>query len=128
MTSASGIFGPYFYIIQYSQFRGVSPNLTFYFLSSMSAGGIGGRIAIPFFADTVGRFNILAPVAFLSGVSCLAIGLTAKSPAMLLVFSLLYGLFSGAYITVVAPCVAQISELDEVGARVGMMYSLLSVP
>jgi MFS family permease len=94
----------------------------------MSAGGVGGRIVLPFFADTIGRFNILAPVAFLSGLSCLAIGLHAQSLATLLIFSVLYGLFSGAYITVVAPCVAQISKLDQVGARVGMMYSLLSIP
>jgi len=124
----AGIFGPYFYVIQYSQFRGVSADLAFYVLSSMSAGGVGGRIIIPFFADTIGLFNILAPVAFLSGLSCLAIGLRARSLAALLVFSVLYGLFSGAYITVVAPCVAQISKIDQVGARVGIMYSLLSIP
>jgi MFS family permease len=124
----AGIFDPYFYVIQYSQFRGVPANLAFYMLSSMSAGGVGGRIALPFFADTIGRFNILALVAFLSGFSCLAIGLQAKSLPTLLVFSVLYGLFSGAYITVVAPCVAQISKLDQVGSRVGMMYSLLSIP
>jgi MFS family permease len=94
----------------------------------MSAGGVGGRIVLPFFADIIGRFNVLAPVAFLSGLSCLAIGLHAQSLATLLIFSVLYGLFSGAYITVVALCVAQISKLDQVGARVGMMYSLLSIP
>lgn len=84
----------------------------------MSAGGIVGRVALPFLADTIGRFNIMAPVTFLSGLSCLAIGLRASSFATLLVFSILYGVFSGASITTIAPCVAQISRLDQVGVRV----------
>jgi MFS family permease len=124
----TGIFGPYFYIIQYSQFRGVSANIAFYVLSSMSAGGVAGQVILPFCADAIGRFNILTIIAFLSGLSCLAIGVIAKSLSMLLIFSTLYGLFSGAYIAIVAPSVAQISSLGQVGSRVGMMYSLLSIP
>ena len=43
-------------------------------------------------------------------------------------FAALYGLFSGAFNALVIPCVAQISDIRVIGTRVGVLYSIISIP
>lgn len=43
-------------------------------------------------------------------------------------FAGVYGFCSGAFISVIAPCVAQISETREMGMRIGMLYTITSFP
>ncbi|KAI1789945.1 hypothetical protein LXA43DRAFT_1095851 [Ganoderma leucocontextum] len=42
------------------------PHTAFYVLSVMHAGGVLGRIVPPFLSDSLGRYNILVPCAFLT--------------------------------------------------------------
>ncbi|KAF9234690.1 MFS general substrate transporter [Melanogaster broomeanus] len=70
-----------------------------YFYISDYAESVVGRIAPAWLSDKIGRFNLLCP----SGIA---------------IFATIYGLFSGAFISVVTPCVAQISDLREIGARI----------
>ncbi|EPQ54896.1 monocarboxylate permease [Gloeophyllum trabeum ATCC 11539] len=127
-----GIFIPYFYIVSYSAAHAVSVtrgiSRSFYLLSIMNAGGVLGRIAPAYLSDAVGRFNLLVPSALLSGVLCLALWTTAETRGALVAFAFLYGFFSGAFISGINPCVAQISEMSQVGTRIGMLYTLVSLP
>ena len=102
--------------------------MSFYVLAVMNAGGVLGRVAPAYISDSVGRFNLLIPSAFFSGLSCVVVWLFAKSLVSVMLFSSLYGFFSGAFISLVTPCVAQISEIGQMGARIGMLYSILSFP
>lgn len=95
----------------------------------MNAGGTFGRVAPAYLSDTIGRFNLLTPCAFLSGVCTLVLWLCAsKTVAGVMVYAALYGFFSGAFISVVTPCVAQISDIREIGIRIGVLYSIISFP
>ena len=58
----------------------------------------------------------------------IAPGACAPSLASIMVLAAIYGFLSGAFISVVTPCVAQISPAGRVGARVGMLYSAISIP
>jgi hypothetical protein len=46
----------------------------------------------------------------------------------LMLFAAVYGFFSGAFISLITPCVAQISDISQIGTRIGMLYSIISVP
>lgn len=94
----------------------------------MNGGGIFGRIAPAYLSDTIGRFNLLIPSAFLSGFSCLVIWLFAKNLTTLMVFAVLYGFFSGGFISVITPCVVQISDIRQIGTNIGLLYSIISFP
>jgi predicted MFS family arabinose efflux permease len=94
----------------------------------MNAGGFLGRIAPAYLSDTIGRFNLLVPSAFFSGFACLVFWMFAKSLATVMLFAALYGFFSGAFISVITPCVAQISDIRQIGTRIGMMYTIISFP
>ena len=88
----------------------------------MNGGGIVGRLAPPFVSDLVGRFNVMTPCAFLLGLSALVFWVFAKTLVSILLFAILYGFLSGAFIAMLIPCVAQISEgekLKEIGTRIG---------
>ena len=100
--------------------------MAFYVLAVMNAGGVLGRIAPAYLSDSIGRFNLLVPSAFFSGLSCLVLWFFAKSLASVMVFSVLYGFLSGSFVSVVNPCVAQISDMPQMGTRIGMLYSIVS--
>jgi len=125
---ALGCFIPYFYIVDYAQSLGISSNMAFIVLAVMNAGGVCGRVAPAILSDSLGRFNLLAPTSFIAGLLVLVSWTFADTLATLLIFSVLYGFFSGAFISVVTPCIAQISEIHEIGIRIGLMYSIISFP
>ena len=114
--------------MDYAKSLSVPDHIAFYALAVMNAGGVLGRIAPAYLSDRLGRFNLLAPSAFLSGLSCLVFWFFAKSLVSVMLFSVLYGFISGAFVSVINPCVAQISEMAQMGTRIGMLYSIISIP
>jgi MFS family permease len=123
-----GIFVPFFYIVEYAKYLSIPDHMAFYTLAVMNAGGVLGRIAPAYLSDSLGRFNLLIPSAFLSGLLCLVFWLFAKSLVSIMLFSVIYGFVSGSFVSVVTPCVAQISDMAQMGTRIGMLYSILSFP
>ncbi|KAI0629936.1 MFS general substrate transporter [Trametes polyzona] len=121
-----GLFIPFVYLADYSIYRGVSSGTSFYIISAMNAGSIFGRIAPPFLADTVGRFNIVVPSTLLMGLLALVFWTFARSLVAIIVFAAAYGCFSGAFLAMQIPCIAQISNIEEVGTRIGILYSVAS--
>ena len=102
--------------------------MAFYVLSVMNAGGILGRLAPPFMSDALGRFNIIVPSALLTGLSMLVFWPFATNLVSIMLFAAVYGFFSGAFNALIVPCVAQISDIREIGTRVGVLYSIISIP
>lgn len=124
----SGLFNPFFYIVDYARQFSIPEHMSFYVLAVMNAGGVLGRIAPAYASDRIGRFNLLTPSAFLCGLCCVTIWLFAHSLPLIMIFSALYGFLSGAFISLITPCVAQISDIRQIGTRIGMLYSIISFP
>ncbi|OBZ74448.1 putative transporter MCH4 [Grifola frondosa] len=123
-----GLFIPFFYIVSYGLDIGVSPNTAFYVLAVLNAGSVLGRIAPALVADAFGRFTLLVPCAFMAGLSSLVIWTFARSLPSLMLYAALYGLFSGAFNALIVPCIAQVSDIREIGVRIGILYSVISFP
>lgn len=124
-----GLFIPFFYIADYARDHNISANTAFYIISAMNGGGILGRLVPPFASDLLGRFNIITPCAFLLGLSALVFWVFAKTLVSIVLFAIIYGFLSGAFIAMLIPCVAQISEgekIKEIGTRIGILYSIIS--
>jgi len=101
----------------------------------MNVGGLAGRIIPAVLSDHFGRFNLLVPCALFSGVSCIALWLPTPFVSMPggrialeVVFALSFGFFSGGFIALINPCIADISKSEEVGSRIGFLYCLISFP
>ncbi|KAF8875300.1 MFS general substrate transporter [Infundibulicybe gibba] len=125
---ALGLFVPFFYIVDYAHHVSIPESKVFYVLAVMNAGGVVGRIAPAYLSDGLGRFNLLTPAAFLSGLSCLVFWMFTRSMVSVMLFAAVYGFFSGAFISLVTPCVAQISDIAQIGTRIGMLYTIISFP
>jgi MFS family permease len=65
---------------------------------------------------------VFITACFVSGILILAMWVPAHSDGVAISFSVLFGIFSGAYISLMAALVAQISPLDEVGYRNGLTF------
>jgi MFS family permease len=122
----SGLFTPNFYIVNYAVSRNFSPTTAFYVLSALNASSIIGRILPAALSDAFGRFNLIVPCLFLTGLSTLALWSFANTLELLIFYAIVYGFFSGAFNALIVPCIAQISDIREIGMRIGMLYSILS--
>ena len=100
----------------------------------MNGGGAIGRVVPAIISDIYGRFNLLFTSALFAGVSCFALwlpaslGTSSDDTAMIVAFGVVYGIFSGAFISLVNPCIFQISERGQEGTRMGALNSLVAVP
>ena len=124
----TGLFTPFTFIVSYAADQGISPDTAFYVLAVLNAASVLGRVAPAHFADAFGRFALLVPCAFLAGLSTVLLWPAAHSLAPLVAYAALYGVFSGAFNALIVPCIAQISDIREIGMRIGLLYSIISFP
>ena len=127
-THPTGLFTPFCYLVSYATDQGVPARTAFYVLAVLNAASVLGRVAPAHFADAFGRFALLVPCAFLAGLSTVLLWPAAHSLAPLVAYAALYGVFSGAFNALIVPCIAQISDIREIGMRIGLLYSIISFP
>jgi len=111
----------------FAELHGVDSNLAFYLLSILNAASIFGRLLPNFLADKFGNYNL---VICASGASSVLIFIwpVAKSKGALIVFALLYGFFSGAYVSLLPGCLTSLSShVGEIGARIGLGWSVVAI-
>ncbi|CAG7852879.1 SubName: Full=Related to Monocarboxylate transporter {ECO:0000313/EMBL:CCA69308.1} [Serendipita indica DSM 11827] len=121
-----GIFTPIFYMQLYSINHNVDPTLAFYTLTILNAGSIIGRIVPNFIGDIWGPFNtiIVCTISCAILIICL---LAAKTAAGIIVIAVLYGIFSGAYISLISPLFATLSRsISEIGIRLGFAFTVVA--
>ncbi|SGZ26323.1 BQ5605_C024g09886 [Microbotryum silenes-dioicae] len=119
---AMGLFVPLFYIQYFLTIKGVDPTITTYSLAILNAASVFGRTIPNAIADRVGPFNVLLPTVTLSG-ACVFIMFFASSSAGAIVFVLLYGFLSGAYVSLVGPAFASTAtHPSEIGVRMGLPF------
>jgi len=125
--TATGVFIPFFYLQLYAVTRGIDKNLAFYSLTILNAGSIAGRVLPPFFADKMGVYNVILPSIL--GCGAVLFGLFGvHNFAGVVVFGLLFGFFSGAYISLIPPLlIALCRDLNELGVRIGFAFSVVSI-
>lgn len=117
-----GVFLPFNYVILEALKDGMSQNLAGYLPSILNATSIFGRILPGILADRIGRFNVTIATTAFSAVIVLALWLPTHSNAPIIVFTLLFGFSSGAFVSLGPSLVAQISPIRELGVRNGTMF------
>ncbi|KAH7921639.1 MFS general substrate transporter [Leucogyrophana mollusca] len=124
--SMFSVFNPYFYIAEYSTAMQGPSGLSAYLLAIICAVSIFGRILPGLVADKWGRFNTIIVSTAASGILVLALWYTSASPANNVAFAVLYGFASGPIFTLMPGCVATISPIEKIGARIGILFAVLS--
>lgn len=63
---------------------------------------------------------------FFSAILVLALWLPSRGNVPAIIFSALYGFGSGAFVSLAPACIAQISDLRQVGVRNGTFFAVIS--
>lgn len=122
-----GIFVPINYLPVQALKAGVDPDFVQYLIPILSAASLFGRLGSGIAGDKVGKYNIFVLVGFLSGLWILALWIPCNTQDCIIAFAALFGFCSGAYVSLIAPIVAQISPLPEVGFRTGIVFFVSSI-
>lgn len=93
---------------------------------SLTRHSIFGRIIPGALADKVGKFNMQSLWCVIAGILVLALGLPASNNAAYITFAAFYGFASGAFVSLLPAQMAQISKVEEIGVRVGVIFCCIS--
>lgn len=119
------LYTAFFYIQLYDQLHGLS-SLEFapYTVTLLNVGSIFGRLIPNYLADKMGSLNVCLICAVVSAV--LLFGwFGIMNLAGLVVFALLYGMFSGGIVSVTPSAVMTMSpDISRVGTRLGMTFTV----
>lgn len=115
-----GLFVPFFYLQLFAELHGLPAKLAFYAIPIMNAASLFGRTLPNFLGDAFGPFNVMIPFGFISG-GIMFLMFAATGVGGTVAFGILYGFFSGGFLTIVTPAVASYSrDLNEIGTRIGI--------
>jgi predicted MFS family arabinose efflux permease len=123
-----GLYVPFFYVQYYAiQQHITDENLGFYLLSILNSASVFGRIIPNFLADKTGPLNMIIPCAAISGILALCL-IPVKSVGGIVIFCVLYGFFSGAFVSLPPTILVHISpNRGLIGTRMGMCFSMVAV-
>lgn len=121
------VFIPYSYISSYAIRAGVDPQKAYRLNALLNAGAIPGRALPGYVADRFGHFNVMCGTALVCTAFILALWLTsAANEAMITSFTVLYGFWSGAAISLTPVCVGQVCKTEDYGKRSGTAFFVCS--
>ncbi|KZP00819.1 MFS general substrate transporter [Calocera viscosa TUFC12733] len=122
-----GQFFVFFYIQLFSISRGLNETFSFYTISFINGASVVGRTIPNLIADKIGIFPVFVPTSVVAGAVVFAMFGISTIPAVI-IFCLLYGFFSGAYISLMGPMFAAMADHpSEMGARMGLAFALVGV-
>ncbi len=86
----------------------------------MNGSSAFGRIIPNFLADKLGPLNMLTPCTLAAGILCLG-WMDITDTAGITVFSIFYGFFSGAFVSLLPPTIVELTpDMAMVGTWMGM--------
>ncbi|RPA76179.1 MFS general substrate transporter [Ascobolus immersus RN42] len=124
-----GFFIPFnFIVLQARRDANMSKHMSTLLITILNASSLPGRIILPALADKTGRFNMMICVTFICSVITLGLWVPAKSNAAIIAYTVLYGIFSGAFVSLTPSIQVQLSpNVREIGARGGLSMMFISI-
>ncbi|KAK5057489.1 hypothetical protein LTR84_011489 [Exophiala bonariae] len=122
-----GVFIPFTFVIVAARGRGVPEDLAKYLVPILNASSTFGRTIPNYYADKVGRFTVFVASCFITTIFVLAIWLPASGSGAIVTFTVVFGFSSGAVFSLLPACLAQISDIQKIGVRNGVLFSVNAV-
>ncbi|KAK9377989.1 major facilitator superfamily domain-containing protein [Kockiozyma suomiensis] len=121
-----GLFIPISFVPDHAVAHGFSATLSSYLISIQNAASCFGRVVPGLLADKLGRFNTYAFGTILCAILTVALWIPASSHVAIILYAAFYGFSSGIAFTMWQPMIAEISPMQQVGARMGAVSAFLS--
>ncbi|KAM0755466.1 MFS general substrate transporter [Meredithblackwellia eburnea MCA 4105] len=124
---AMATFIGFFYAPVFIETHGASPIVGTYALAILNSSAVIARVTAGLIADKFGVFNAAIPCGIAVGALLIAM-LGATNTAGAVIFLLLFGVFTGAFVSITAGLFFSLSEgVEEMGVRGGLGFAFLSV-
>jgi MFS family permease len=118
----------FFYIQLYGELHGLADkDFAPYLVTFVNVGSVFGRIAPNALGDAFGGLNVLAICTFVSGILTF-IWLGIHNLPGLIVYGILYGIFSGGVVSLTPSVVVGMApDPSRIGARMGLLFLLAGI-
>ncbi|KAG6978677.1 MFS transporter asaE [Fusarium oxysporum f. sp. conglutinans] len=121
------VFIPYSYISAYAMHYGFTSQKAYLLNTLLNVGAVPGRALPGYVADRFGTFNTMCITSFVCAALILTLWLKAAGEeARTTSFTLLYGFWSGAAISLTPVCISQVSMIEDIGKRTGTAFFIAS--
>ncbi|KAM5349560.1 hypothetical protein ACJ41O_006065 [Fusarium nematophilum] len=121
------IFVPYSYISSYAIHYGFNLEKAYLLNVILHTAAIPGRIFPGYAADRVGAFNTMCATSFICAVLIFGLWLTSMgSEARVISFTVLFGFWSGAAISLSPVCISKVCRIEDYGKHNGIAYFIAS--
>lgn len=111
-----GLFVPLTFIVSYSARYRADPTESYTLLSMLNAGSALGRFLPGFFADKIGRFNVILLTISMCVATVFGLWMPAgDSEPMLIAFAVLFGFASGSNLSLTPVCLGQLCDPRDYG-------------
>ncbi|KAL2128332.1 hypothetical protein VTI74DRAFT_9346 [Chaetomium olivicolor] len=128
-----GLFGPFDYLPLFASGDASTEHIALYTVSIVNAASIPGRILPNMYSDKVGSsLRTISLCAFLAAVSILVNWLPINyhhSLGGLIVFVLVFGLTSGAFVSLMTPALIEVAggHTTDLGVMVGSFFAIIAI-
>ncbi|PNP50661.1 hypothetical protein THARTR1_08679 [Trichoderma harzianum] len=121
------VFIPYTYISSYAIHAGMATQRAYLLNALVNVGAIPGRALPGYAADRFGAFNVLAICSTTCAALIFALWYTAgTNEAAIYSFTVLYGFWSGAAISITPVCISRVCNIEDIGKRTGTAFFIAS--
>lgn len=123
-----GLYVTIFYVSLYGESeRILSERMAFYIVPILNAASVLGRTVPNWLSDHFGPLNIMAPSATIMGVLTFCF-IAADYSAALIALAVLYGMFSGVYLSLPGVVMVSITkDKSRIGTRIGMAFCFIGL-
>ncbi|KAH6903251.1 major facilitator superfamily domain-containing protein [Coprinopsis sp. MPI-PUGE-AT-0042] len=123
----AGLYFPIYFIQLNSVKIGIGSSLAFYTITILNGSSILGRILPTLFVSRFGPFNVLIFIALMCAVLEFCT-LAVKDAAGTVVYAIMFGFFSGAYISLLPPAITSLAHSQsEIGSRLGLCFTFTGI-
>ncbi|EFQ33698.1 major facilitator superfamily transporter [Colletotrichum graminicola] len=119
-----GMFVPFTFIVAHATAHGMSPHLAQYLVCILNATSLFGRTVPNAIADKVGHFNVMIVMGALTSILILALWLPSTGNVPIILFASLFGISSGAGISLTPALCAKLSPIRDIGVRSGTVFTI----
>jgi len=123
----SAYFSPFYFINSYAVQHGVDSSTAALLVGLMNGASAVGRIVMGFASDKMGPINALFISTFFASLCILFIWTFAKTVAVMMVFSILYGLCCGAYLSSTVSVTGSICGQERLATVTGIIYAGMAI-
>ncbi|CAD0092037.1 unnamed protein product [Aureobasidium vineae] len=121
------VFIPYTFLVDQALDAGMKQELAYALIPILNAAAIPGRLLPGYIADRYGRLNTMTVTAVICCLLTFLLWLIGSSShAAIIAYTVLFGFWSGAAISLTPVCIQQVCKTEDIGKRTGTTFTISS--